>query len=434
MDSKRFERVKAIIEEIPIIDVHTHLGTDGVWQARDLTDILFYHWLGTELKNSGCPEDAAPSKGSSSSALSAKERVRRAIPFCQRIRNTSNYWMFSRILQDLYGIEGGLTEANWEKVFDAVAERSGDLFWEPEVLKRARIEKSAIERGCVPRDKAPYFNYSYAEPLYGVGLGDPKALEKMIGRRVESGAQLDAALMQTVKRLATKDEVRALHVWLPATWRFTRIQEAEIDRLLHFWTSGEPMSGYEQNCLASFSADIVAREAASYGMVVQLFHGSTAYGKGMQVGTWHADFLRTLIYHTGSNEKTEFDLFLATRNASHEVTSMARMHTNLMVSGAWWHGFTPTTIREFFRDRLEMLPMTRWNAFYSDAYCVEWAYGKQLLTKNRLAVALTELVDEGLLPDAHIEPIARAVLYENPKREYLERGAKKAGDSQEQGS
>jgi hypothetical protein len=431
MDQRRFDRIRTGIEEIPVIDIHTHLGTGGMWQARSLADILFYHWLGTELRNAGCPEEICAPKGDSAQAQDPRDRVRLAVPYCARIRNTSNYWVFSGLMRNLYGIEGGLTEKNWEKAFDAVAEKATDLFWEMEVLRRARIEKAAVERGCVPRDSSPYFNYAYAEPLYGAGLGDPRALEKMVGRNVESGEALDAALTNTIRRLARKDAVRALHVWLPASWRYTQTEEREIDRLLYFWTTGETISSYEQNCLASFSADICARAAANHNLVVQLFHGSTAYGRGMQVGTWHPDFLRTVIYHTGSNEKTEFDLFLATRNASHEATSMARMHTNLMVSGAWWHGFTPTTIREFFRDRLEMLPMTRWSAFYSDGYCVEWCYGKLLLTKNMLAVALAQLVGEGLLGDSDVEPIARAVLYENPKREYLER-AVQAGRSSSQ--
>lgn len=421
MDQKRFDRIRAGIEEIPVIDIHTHLGTGGMWQARSLADILFYYWLGTELRNAGCPEEICAPKGESARESDPRERVRQAVPYCERIRNTSNYWAFSGLMRDLYGIKGGLTEENWEKAFDAVAEKAADLFWETEVLRRARIEKAAVERACVPRDASPYFNYAYAEPIYGVGLGDPKATEKMLGRKAESRVALDSALRNTIRRFARKDAVRAFHVWLPASWRYTRIEEREIDRLLHFWMNGETISGYEQNCLASFSADICAREAADHNIVVQLFHGSTAYGRGMQVGTWHQEFLRTVINHTGSNGKTEFDLYLATRNASHEATSMARMHTNLMISGAWWHGFTPTTLREFFRDRLEMLPMTRWNAFYSDGYCVEWCYGKLLLTKNMLAVALTQLEEEGLLDDSDVGAIARAVLYENPKREYLDR-------------
>ena len=425
MDAKRFDKIRALIDEIPVIDVHTHLGTGGMWQARDLTDILFYHWLGTELRNAGLPEEiwSPLSNGQGALSLDLRERVRAGMLYCGAIRNTSNYWAFKGIMRDLYGIDGGLNEGNWEKAIDAVAERAQDAGWEQEVLKRAKIEKTGIEFNCKPRDSVCYFNYAYAEPLYGAGLGDPKALEKMIGKKVETGAELDAALTQTVKRLAVKEDVNALHVWLPASWRYTRIQDFEIDRLLYYWMNGETISGYEQNCLASFSADIMAREASNYRLVVQLFHGSAAYGKGMQVGTWHPDFMRTLIYHIGAHHKTEYDVFLATRNASHEATSMARMHTNLMVSGAWWHGFTPTTLTEFFRDRLEMLPMTRWNAFYSDAYCVEWCYGKLLLTRNRLAVALTEMVEEGLIGADDVAPIAKAVLYDNPKREYLDHGS-----------
>ncbi len=425
MDAKRFDKIRTLIDDIPVIDVHTHLGTGGVWQAQDLTDILFYHWLGTELRNAGLPEEIWSLRSSSQGSLplDPRERVKAGVQYCGAIRNTSNYWAFKGILRDLYGIDGGLTEINWEKAFDAVAEHSQDSTWQQKVLKNANIEKAAVEFNTKPHDRTLYFNYAYAEPLYGAGFGDPKALEKMIGRKVETGGELDSALSQTVKRLAVKEDVNALHVWLPASWRYTRIQDFEIDRLLYYWVNGETISGYEQNCLASFSADILAREAANYRLVIQLFHGSTAYGRGMQVGTWHPEFLRTLIYHTGAHSKTEYDLFLATRNASHEATSMARMHTNLMVSGAWWHGFTPTTLREFFRDRLEMLPMTRWNAFYSDAYCIEWCYGKLLVTRNRLAVALTEMVEEGLIGQDDVAPIAKAVLYDNPKREYLDHGS-----------
>ena len=405
-----FQDIQEAINEIPAIDIHTHLGSGGMWQARDLTDILFYHWLGTELKNAGHADRLD---------LGFRERVQLAVPYCGAIRSTSNYWMFAGILRDLYGIEGGLTESNWEAAFDVIAERAEDQSWELEVLRRAKIEKAAVEKGCKPKDPSPYFNYAYAEPLYGVGLRSPDSLEKAIGRKVETARELSEALTETTKRLVEQHKIKALHVWLPANWQYTTTVECDIDGLLFHWMDGEVLSDYEQHCLASFSADVMAREAAKYGLVVQLFHGSIAYGGGPQVSTWHPDFLRTAILHMASHPDTPFDLFLATRNASHEAAGMARQYPNLMVSGGWWHGFTPTTLTEFFRDRLEMLPMTRWSAFYSDGYCVEWCYGKLLLAKNRLAVALSQLVDEGLIGESDVEPIARAVLYDNPKRVYL---------------
>ena len=90
-----------------------------------------------------------------------------------------------------------------------------------------------------------------------------------------------------------------------------------------------------------------------------------------------------------------------------------------MVSGGWWHGFTPTTLLTFFRDRLEMLPSTAWNAFYSDGYIVEWIYGKLLVTKNRLALALSGMVDEGFLTEDDALDIARRLLYANAVASYV---------------
>lgn len=420
MNTDRFCRVKSAINDLPVIDIHTHLGTGDVRQARDLTDILFYHWLGRELKNAGCHEEiCTPRRNGVSGPALPRERVRAAIPYLAKVRNTSNYWAFIGIMRDLYGIEGDINESNWEKAFDIVSERAADPSWEMKVLELAKIEKAAVEHNCVSGESSTYFNYVYAEPLYGVGLGRPDSLETILGKQVETAAELEKALKEIVGRLVKGRAIHALHVWLPAIWRYTATEESEIDHLLHYWKGGEILSSYEQNCMVSFSADVMADEASKYGLVVQMFHGSAAYGRSLQVSTWHPDYLRTLIYHFGKHPDTKYDLFLGTRNASHEVTSMAQMHTNLMLSGAWWHGFTPSTLTEFFRDRLEMLPITRWNAFYSDAYCVEWCYGKLLVTKNWLAVALTQLIEEGLIGEDDVVPIARAVLYDNPKRQYL---------------
>ncbi|MDH7480934.1 MAG: hypothetical protein QHH26_03025 [Armatimonadota bacterium] len=418
MDSARFDRIRSAINEIPVIDIHTHLGTRGMWQARDLTDIMFYHWLGTEFRNAGCPEEACyPSQ--TAPALTPKERVKTAIPFCRAIRNTSNFWAFAGIMSDLYGIDY-LDESNWEYAFDAVAERANDPTWELEVLRRAKIKKAAIHAGQEPRDPSPYFNYLLGEGLYGIGLvTTPEALTKTLGELPQSALDLDVAITKHIEKTAQESKSTAIHLWLPATWRYTPTELDEANELFKRWKARESLSQEERNRLSSFSADVVAREAGRLGLVVQVFHGSIAYSGGLQVTTWHPGFLRNLILHIAKNAATKFDLFLATRAASHEAAGLARLYPNLIVSGAWWHGFTPTTLTEFFRDRLEMLPMTRWHAFYSDGYCVEWCYGKLLLTKNRLAVALTQLADEHLIGEEDVEEIAQALLYDNPMRIYL---------------
>jgi hypothetical protein len=128
--------------------------------------------------------------------------------------------------------------------------------------------------------------------------------------------------------------------------------------------------------------------------------------------------VRGLARHVAQHTGVRYDLFLGTRIPGHEAVSIARRHPNLMVSGAWWHAFTPRSMLGFFRDRLEMLPHTAWNAFYSDAYVVEWQYAKLQLTRNRLAHALAGMVAEGFLTRRDIPETARRLLYENPVEHY----------------
>jgi hypothetical protein len=158
--------------------------------------------------------------------------------------------------------------------------------------------------------------------------------------------------------------------------------------------------------------------------VIQLFHGMGVHGppgRGACSSDWDPGFLRSLAGHFARHPGARYDLFLGTRIPGHEAASLARVHHNVMVSGAWWHAFTPTTLSGFFRDRLEMLPLTAWNAFYSDGYIVEWVYGKLLVTKNRLAVALAGMVDEGFMTEDDALDAAATLLYANAARVYSPR-------------
>jgi hypothetical protein len=75
-------------------------------------------------------------------------------------------------------------------------------------------------------------------------------------------------------------------------------------------------------------------------------------------------------------------------------------------------------MRIMFRDRLEMLPTTAWNAFFSDGYLVEWVYGKQLVTKNVLSHALADMVGEGYITEDEAVDMAAQLLYRTPLATY----------------
>jgi hypothetical protein len=421
MDHRLLESISDVLAQIPVIDIYSQIGNNGSRRARNLADLLFFPWLALDLKNAGCPEAIcyACDTQSEDQAAKAMDRVRIAVRYIDAIANTANYNVFRSILLDLYGVDERLKESNMEKIAGIVLERCESLSWESEVLRAGNIVRIAVDCTTNLEPGNPfYFTYADAVPLYCVGLGSPEELRRISGKNLNSIAELASVLGEEMRRLIAEHSIRALRVTIPSSWRYTGMEGMDMDRLLTAWMSDQNLSTYEQNCLASFSADVMARLAAERNITVQFFCGSTSYGKNVNIATWHVDFLRSLMIHVGRHPNTMFDLLLATRNASHEAASMARAHTNLMVSGAWWHAFTPSTLTVFYRDRLEMLPMTRWNAFHSDATCVEWCYGNLVMARNRLALALTSMVEERLIDETDVLPIARAVLNENPRREY----------------
>lgn len=411
------QNLSRIVQETPAIDVHSHQGTSGVWQARSLWEILSYHWLGADLRCAGCPKEIFADQD-----MDPREKVRRAAPWSAPARNTVNHWCFMNIVRDLYGFRDSyLEESNWEWLADAVDEKVGDPQWEAHVLAQAGVEQASAPYHNPARLPDKYFLYEYGEYLFcpGMGRSTAECLTKM-GDSIHSAETLAQAIRDNLKFVAEGHAVRALHVWVPLTWTYTSVEEGRADSLLHKNLANVRLDQAEQDALVSFTADCTAAACGELGIVLQLFCGSlTLEAGGPQVSVYRPEWLRALAPLFSKHEKTQFDLFLATRPLSHEAAVLARNYPNLWVSGAWWQAFTPSTMTEFFRDRLEMLPMNKWNAFFSDGYCVEWVYGKSTLTRSRLALALSEIVEEGLATEDTAAEMARMVLYDNPRRLYL---------------
>jgi hypothetical protein len=271
-----------------------------------------------------------------------------------------------------------------------------------------------------PRLPERYFPYEYGEWLFCPGLAtDPGTCVTRMGG-VDSADTLAAAIDRNVRDLVSQHGIRALHVWVPITFTYTHTEAGQADAALTKVLSSARLTPLEQNQLVSFTADRTAEVCGELGVVIQLFFGSIPMEVGgPQVSMYRPDWLRALVPYFGKHKKTTFDMFLATRVVSHEAAVLSRNYPNLWLSGAWWQAFTPSTVSEFFRDRLEMIPMTKWNAFLSDGYCCEWVYGKSTLSRNRLAVALSALLEEGLVTKSIIEETVQCVLHDNAARLYL---------------
>ena len=113
--------------------------------------------------------------------------------------------------------------------------------------------------------------------------------------------------------------------------------------------------------------------------------------------------------------RLRFQCFLSSRHANQSLCTLARELPNFSLAGCWWHNFFPDVMRQVFAERLEMLPLNKQLVFFSDAYCVEWTYGKAVLVRKQLAQVLAERIRRGQDTWDDALEIARAVLYDSPQ-------------------
>ncbi|MGJ3244439.1 MAG: hypothetical protein ACFE0O_15975 [Opitutales bacterium] len=437
MSSALFTDLHQAINALPVVDTHTHLGSHPRGQGRlvsgDLRELAGYHWLRNDLERAAGKAFARTEDSASFMAEAA--------PWFRYITHTPNHRAFQAVLEDLFGFEEPyLTPDNWEPVDDAIRQAADEPKRAEAILRRAGIRRMVIPaevRTGLPASGDPLFS-AYTMVEYAIMARAARGLAKLTADPALGWPAVDRALdalpadpafyadriREHIRYAAEVSGVCALHLWVPAAWHYRpgrNLQdlEAVIAKVAAHTDRSQPsgLSFEERSALFSACLDKVAEEAGHHGLVIQLFHGMMEHSGQLTVPVTvrgDPDQLFSWGHLFATHPETRFDLLPALRAHSQEITFMARQHPNLSLSGAWWNGFTPATLETHFRDRLEILPTNAWNAFYSDAYRAEWAYGKLTVSRRVLAATLSRLVDVGWLTATMALDHARQVLLTNP--------------------
>jgi len=427
--------LESALAALPWVDVHTHIDAAHL-SARGLDDILLYHMSLSDLYAAGCgcgirlEEDRTEEE-----ALFRLEQVMACVP---QTRNTFTAWGVRIILEDLYGWKEPITEENWRRLHDTIAERSRTPDWPRHVLERAGIVRSATEywRG---RDGLAddLFDYSlewgffsrtqwgqYDIPLY--------ELERAWNEK-EPGKPLPNTfcrvstppLRKTIKAISEAREAISHYVRLipygkvfsTATHFSTDIDYSPVtDTIMAEALRRRHVAGEKQRDIyASYITHGLLEELSRNGnrIVFQFSLGAEPLPQE-SVSCLKQSTVRQLAELINRFPSIRFVCFLASRHASQSLCTLARELPNLFLAGYWWHNFFPGMIRQVFEDRLDMLPLNKQIGFFSDAYCVEWAYAKAVLVRKLMAEVLAQKVDIGQYSPDDAVDIARALLHDTP--------------------
>ena len=423
--------------ETPVLDIHTHL-VGGKLGARGLHDVILYHMAVSDLYAAGCPSGNRLSEYPRwPSEAEAHARLEEAVPFLAHTRNTSTSWGIRIILSDLYGWNDPVTPDNWRRLDAMVRERADDRAWHHAILDRMNVRRTgteiarreqgqdddrleyALEWGFFTRCQWGEFDTALYE------------LERCWGRRPESPSPIAAGggRPATERMIRTLADVHAAVEHYVGSIPFGRI----LSTATHLSTDIDyrPVNESEMEAALARRVQAGASERDTYASYVNEVFLSELERRGDEIVFQFSFGAEPLPYETASrlSQRTiaqlaemigrhpglRFQCLLASRHANQSLCTLARELPNFSLAGYWWHNFFPGAIRQVISERLDMLPTNKQIGFFSDAYCVEWAYAKLVMVRKQLAAALADRIDQGQYTRDDALFIARAILYESPQ-------------------
>lgn len=425
------------LNTVPAIDAHTHL-VGGRLGARGLHDILLYHMSISDLYAAGCPDGERLTQYPGwPGREEAHGRIRRALPWLGHVRNTSTQWGVRMILADLYDWSEPVTETNWQRLDDRIRERADDRAWHREILKRAAIAHACTEiarrEDGTDDDLLDYaLEWAFFTRCqwgeYDTALYE---LERCWGNEPSSPTPIGPG-----GRPATDRVIRSLEdVHEAIDWYLDHIPDGRIKSIAtHISTDIDYRPVDDETMVKALGArdeaGIEERDIyASYINEAFLDGFERRYGAKLvfqfslgaeplpheTASRLQSRTIAHLAEMVGRHPGIEFQCFLASAHANQALCTLARELPNLSLAGFWWHNFFPSMMRRVFAERLDMLPLNRQIGFFSDAYCVEWAYAKSRIVRQVMAEGLADRIELGQYDKIAAIRIGRALLEESPR-------------------
>jgi glucuronate isomerase len=414
-----FQELDALI----LIDPHTHIDA-MLPAARNLADILGYHYY-TELAHSaGMPKDRIEDL-----EIGPKERVQRLIANLGPIQNTIQYSWLLEMCQAFFGFtDEHITLDNWETLYDTSEQAMSQADWPDQVLRKSRLEAVFLTNNF--DDSLDGFDTNVYVPCLRTDdlvfhLGK-EVVQRRLTRATDSAITNADNLREAIAKLFehfTRNKARACAISLPPDFTPNRISPgraaAAIDAVLGQGTSA---SEADRRAAGNYVFWTLAELCDAYRLPFDLMIGvnRTVYEAGVHQGQDLYDSRVSLIQYRelfNNFPRVTFPISVLASVTNQELTSYAWIFPNVVTNGHWWYSNTPTFIEHDLAARLEAVPSTKQIGYYSDMYKLEFALPKFAMYKRILAKVLAErfVVDRGWSEERAIE-FGKQVLRGNVER------------------
>lgn len=419
------------IAQIGAFDCHTHIDASHP-VARGLHDILLYHMVISDLYSAGCPDGSRLSEEPSEEEITT--RITQAIDYLPKIKNTSCYFAMRIILHDLFDWDEPITHDNWRKLHLRIKEYGQKPGRLEEIMRKGNIVRSNTElwRG---RDGAfdHIFTYSMEWSFFTRaqwGRFDTALIElehawnhdipcpplpvtltpELINfkKKIKTLEDVENALKHYLEKTPF-DKIITIASHLSTEIHYRKVTTAEMTEALNNRDIAGP---HERDVYANyiFNRYLELYEQDHCDTVLQFSTGAEPlpYETG---STMPSETIFELAHVFADHPDISFNLHVSNASSNQEMCTLARELPNVSLNGYWWHNFFISYIKQVLSERLDMLSVTKVVGFFSDAYCMEWAYAKQRIIRTLTADLLWERIELGQFDEKTALEIAHELFY-----------------------
>ncbi|MFM7592486.1 MAG: hypothetical protein ACKO85_11890 [Isosphaeraceae bacterium] len=413
------ERIARRFDESKIIDTYS-LIRPGMASAGSLAGLLAHPQLLVEMKSVGMPENAmGPDKH-------PDEQVKSALPYLQKVRNTSTGWRFFRILNDLFDFtEKSINESDWQTLAKTVAERSSQPEWAGEVLaERAHIDALAMPLSHADAADAglgirPHYYLDATRLLakqqsHGKKRGADESYIESLAKQLGGTCRDHSHLMKRVNAWlagAYSDKARFTSVRLPMKFTFRAPDEDAVNQLL------DRASG--DIALTNEETEIVIH-AVAWAMLA--WHHDNH--KTVQIPTTgHSPFQPTtcpaaIAKFYANFPSAQFVIMPGVSEMSGRFCEIAARSPNIAVAGFGSGGFVTDVIARELSLRLQTVPAIKLAACQSHAGNVEWTYANLQVLRRGISRCLATLIEDDYIHENDVPAILNQILNSSPAKLY----------------
>ena len=414
-------QIFAKVWNTPLIDTHEHLCDEherlppkGTATGADDWSVVLAGYLGSDLLTAGMPPDAHDrfySRG-----RPPVEKWKLLEPYWPAVKNTG-YGQAARIsLRELYGVEE-LSAATVEKAQAGYAKLRQPGFYRRVLCDLARIESCQVNwlRSPFLESKMPTLmmqDLSIVGMFAGHNLG---ALAKPAGIPVAALPDWHKVIDWWFEKYGRY----AVAVKSQDAYRrdidYRRVPAEKVAETFNRKVKGEPVGPEDQKALEDHLFWYAVGKATECRLPVKLHTGYYAGHNGMP--------LSRLAHNAGS----ACDLCRAAPDARfvfmhicypyyEELISVAKQYTNAYVDMCWAWIINTVAAKNFLKKYLVTAPANKVLTFGGDYLYVEQVLGHAVIARRGIALALSELVEEGWLSLADALELVDPIMHGNARR------------------